>query len=195
LATKKCFKKLKCINIKGIKLFLNQGGDLTFTIKACEAYTKNAILFCMALPIQKLREIIFHLLYSSDFCALNEDAFPFLMQYHLVTKKSIYKARDVVNQLASHLGEIDQLIRDHATDYQFARIPRVERNLLRLGIFEMIYSKEAPPKVAISEAVRLARKFATVESAQFVNAVLDAIYKRELLKLNFETLSKTSHEI
>lgn len=132
----------------------------------------------MALPIQKLREIIFQLLYSNDFKALNEDMIPFLMQHHQVTKKSLYAAQDVVDRLTSHREEIDGLIQSHSTGYEFDRIPRVERNLLRLGIFEMVYSKEAPPKVVISEAIRLARKFATDEGAKFVNAILDAIYQQ-----------------
>lgn len=134
----------------------------------------------MGLPIQKLREIIFHLIYCSDFETLNEDMIPFLMQHHQVTKKSIYMAREVANSLTAYSTEIDQLIRTHSIGYEFERIPKVERNLLRLGVFEMIYSKDIPPKVAISEAVRLARKFATAESAQFVNGVLDAIYKNTL---------------
>ncbi len=130
----------------------------------------------MALPIQKLREIVFHLLYSNDFEALNEDVIPFLMQHHKVTKKSLYQAQEVVALLKKHHTAIDASIKAHSKDYELDRIPRVEKNLLRLGIFELLYSKEVPPKVAISEAIRLARKFATAESAQFVNAVLDSIY-------------------
>jgi N utilization substance protein B len=55
----------------------------------------------------------------------------------------------------------------------------VERNLLRLGAYEIYFSKSVPPKVAISEAVRLARKFASSESANFINAILDALYKKK----------------
>ncbi len=134
----------------------------------------------MALPIQKLREVVFHLLYSDDFQALGEDMVPFLMQYHRTTKKSLYHAQEIVSQILLHREEIDQQIQTHSTEYELNRIPRVERNLLRLGIFEMIYSKQVPPKVAISEAIRLARKFATKESAQFVNAILDAVYTQEI---------------
>ena len=82
-----------------------------------------------------------------------------------------------MNELKKHKDEIDQSITTHSKEYEFDRIPRVEKNLIRLGVFEMKYSKETPPKVAISEAIRLARKFATHESAKFVNAILDAIYK------------------
>jgi N utilization substance protein B len=131
----------------------------------------------MALHIKKLREIVFHLLYSDDFEVLGEDIVPFLMQHHQVTKKSLYIAREMVHELKKRRDAIDQLIMAHSKEYSFDRIPRVEKNLLRLGIFEMMYSKEVPPKVAISEAMRLARKFATAESAQFINAILDAVYK------------------
>jgi transcription antitermination protein NusB len=132
----------------------------------------------MALPIQKLREIVFHLLYSNDFEALNEDLFPFLMQHHQVTKKSLYQAQEIVNELKKHREAIDASIKANSQEYEFDRIPRVEKNVLRLGIFEMNFSKSVPPQVAISEAMRLARKFATFESAHFINAVLDAIYKK-----------------
>jgi N utilization substance protein B len=131
----------------------------------------------MALHVKKLREIVFHLLYSDDFDVLDEDIVPFLMQHHQVTKKSLYAAQGIVRELKKHRDEIDQLVVAHSKEYAFDRIPRVEKNLLRLGIFEMTYLKEVPPKVAISEAIRLARKFATAESAQFINAILDAIYK------------------
>ena len=137
--------------------------------------SKTAILLPMALPIQKLREIVFHFLYSRDFGSSGEDVIPFLMEHHKVTKKSLYAAQDIVNQLVEKQQEIDSLIEKHATDYEFHRIPRVEKNLLRLGVFEMMHYKETPPKVAIAEAIRLARKFTTKEGAQFVNAVLDAI--------------------
>lgn len=132
----------------------------------------------MALQIQKLREIVFHLLFSHDFESLKEDLFPFLMEHHKITKKSLYEAQEIVGELKKHREEIDAAIQANSKEYEFDRIPRVEKNLLRLGIYEMNFSKEVPPKVAISEAIRLARKFSTAESAHFVNAILDTIYKK-----------------
>lgn len=131
----------------------------------------------MPLPVQKLREIVFHLLYSYDFEASNEDVIPFLMQHHKVTKKSLYKAQEIVNEIRKRRDEIDLSIKTNSKGYEFDRIPRVEKNVLRLGVFELQHSQDVPPKVAISEAIRLTRKFATAESAQFVNAILDTIYK------------------
>jgi N utilization substance protein B len=101
------------------------------------------------------------------------------MQHHQVTKKSLYQAQEVVSEIKKLQDAIDASITKYSKEYEFDRIPRVEKNVLRLGIYEMLYAKEVPPKVAISEALRLARKFATAESSQFINALLDTIYKGE----------------
>ncbi len=144
---------------------------------ALQPSLKNGIVVDMPLPIQKLREIVFHFLYSNDFEALDEDVVPFLMRHHQVTKKSLFQAQEIVKELKKHRTELDGAIQLHSKEYELDRIPRVERNVLRLGIFEIMYSKQTPPKVAISEALRLARKFATAESAQYINAVLDSVYQ------------------
>jgi N utilization substance protein B len=70
------------------------------------------------------------------------------------------------------------MIAETSKEYELNRIPRVERNLLRLGAYEICYS-DVPPKVAINEAVRLTKKFATDESGNFINAILDAIFKKK----------------
>ncbi len=137
----------------------------------------------MGLTPHKMREIVFHLLYSSDFNPSEigsgqEESFPILMQHHKVTKKCLYTAQAHAQEIRGQLGKIDQMISETATQYEFERIPRVERNILRLGIFEICFSTAVPPKVAISEAVRLTRKFASSESANFINAILDALYKK-----------------
>jgi N utilization substance protein B len=133
----------------------------------------------MGLTPYKLREIVFHLLYSADFAPMQqEEVFPLLMSHHKVTKKSLYAAEAQTQEIQAELPKIDEMISSTATEYEFNRIPRVERNLLRLGVFEICFSKKVPPAVAISEAVRLARKFSSAESAKFVNAILDALYKR-----------------
>ncbi len=154
-------------------------GRLKYLIAGLQGELRNGMIACMVLPLQKLREIVFHLLYSSDFESQSEDVFPFLMQHHQVTKKSLYQAQEVVSEIKKLQDTIDASITKYSKEYEFDRIPRVEKNVLRLGIYEMLYAKEVPPKVAISEALRLARKFATAESSQFINALLDTIYKGE----------------
>lgn len=81
--------------------------------------------------------------------------------------------------IRAKLEEIDQKITAASSSYSFDRIPRIERNILRLGIFELFYDPSLPPKVAIAEAIRLTRKYATPEGGTFVNAILDSLYKQK----------------
>ena len=133
----------------------------------------------MVLNPSKMREIVFHLLYSSDFAESGQESFSILMEHHKVTKKNLYAAEAQAKEVQQQLKKIDQMIAETAADYEFDRIPRVERNLLRLGAYEIYFSKTVPPKVAIDEAVRLARKFSSAESTNFINAILDALYKKK----------------
>ncbi|MBF8262374.1 MAG: nusB [Parachlamydiales bacterium] len=132
----------------------------------------------MPLPAQKFREMVFQMLYADDFSQGEEaDVVELLMHELKVTKKAAREAHAKVVAIREKLSEIDDRIRPASTEYQFERISRVEKNVLRLGIYELCYDDSLPPKVAISEAIRLCRKFGTPESAQFVNAILDVIYK------------------
>lgn len=132
----------------------------------------------MSLPAQKFREVVFQMLYSYDTGrATDEDMLDLLSSELAVTKKSVREAQMRVHQLLSHLPEIDALISNTSQSYAFERIQTVERNILRLGIYEMVFDTAIPEKVAIAEAMRLARKFSTKESATFINAILDASLK------------------
>jgi transcription antitermination protein NusB len=70
---------------------------------------------------------------------------------------------------------IDALIRDHADNYELHRISAVDRNIMRLAIYEMLHCPEVPPVVSINEAIEIAKKYSTDESGKFVNGVLDRI--------------------
>lgn len=132
----------------------------------------------MSLPQQKFREIVFQMLYSYDMgCASEEDMLPLLMAELSVTRQAVRSAQERVRNIIARQTEIDALISKASLSYSFERIQSVERNILRLGIFELLFDTEIPPKVAIAEALRLARKFGTPESATYVNALLDSIYK------------------
>lgn len=136
----------------------------------------------MAPSPHQFREIVFQLLYAYDFSGLStEELIPLLMEEHSVTKKHLYLASEQLQKIREKQEEIDLMIGKTALSYQFERIPRVERNILRLGVYELLYDNSIPPKVAIAEAIRLCRKFATPEGATFVNGVLDALYKNDEL--------------
>ena len=132
----------------------------------------------MSLPPQKFRELVFQLLYSYDLGKSDEKSMlPLLMKELSVTKKIVKEAATRIKIITSYLPDIDKIISKTSQSYTFERIQSVERNILRIGTYELLYDEDIPPKVAIAESVRLARKFGSPESATFVNAVLDSIYK------------------
>lgn len=132
----------------------------------------------MALPNQKFREVVFLLLYSYDMGKTDpKDQIPMIMNELAVTRKAVLIGKETVDRLILSIDDIDAMIGAASKEYSFDRIQSVERNILRLALFEMLYDKNVPPKVAIAEAIRLAKKFSTPESISFVNAVLDRIYK------------------
>lgn len=75
------------------------------------------------------------------------------------------------------LQQIDDKISKHATNWQLKRMAVIDRNVLRIGVFELIYADDIPPKVTINEAVELAKKYGDIESSKFVNGILDKIHK------------------
>lgn len=82
---------------------------------------------------------------------------------------------ELVKGVAKNLEEIDKQIVQFAKNWQLKRMAVVDRNIMRLGCFELLYRDDIPPKVSINEAVELAKKFSGVESGKFVNAILDKI--------------------
>ncbi len=75
--------------------------------------------------------------------------------------------------------DIDKLITDYTDNWRIERMAVIDRNIIRMATFELIYMEQIPPKVAINEAVDLAKKFGDDESGRFVNGVLDKINKEE----------------
>ncbi|WP_100331523.1 transcription antitermination factor NusB [Bacillus xiapuensis] len=77
---------------------------------------------------------------------------------------------------ASHLNDIDELIKANLEKWSFDRLAKVDRNILRLAVFEMKYLDDVPAKVAINEAVELAKHFSDERSGKFINGVLSRIH-------------------
>ena len=84
-------------------------------------------------------------------------------------------ARDIVDGVQDHRSEIDDLIAQHAQGWTLARMPAVDRAILRIGVWELVYNDEVPAAVAIDEAVELAKELSTDESSGFVHGVLAAV--------------------
>ncbi|MDD2752829.1 MAG: transcription antitermination factor NusB [Candidatus Omnitrophica bacterium] len=81
----------------------------------------------------------------------------------------------LVKGTVDNLAPIDEKITQFATNWQLERMAFVDRNILRLGVFELVFRSDIPPKVTINEAVELAKKFSGKEAGKFVNGILDKI--------------------
>ena len=84
---------------------------------------------------------------------------------------------ELVKGVSDNLGEIDKIITDTAPEWPLDQITVVDRNILRLGIYELMFAKQVPPKVAINEAVELGKAFGGESSGKFINGVLGTLYK------------------
>jgi len=90
-------------------------------------------------------------------------------------------ADPLIRGVIEHREEIDTHIKQHAKNWEFHRIAIVDRNIMRLAIYEMLHREDIPPVVSINEAVDIAKKFSTQDSGKFVNGILDKV-KGELLR-------------
>ena len=84
-------------------------------------------------------------------------------------------ALSLVEGVRDHLDEIDAMIQTHSHHWRIDRMTRIDRNVLRLGIFELKYLVDIPGKVSINEAVELGKRFGTEDSSAFINGLLDRI--------------------
>jgi N utilization substance protein B len=84
---------------------------------------------------------------------------------------------ELVRGARAHQPKIDELIARYAENWSPDRIAVVDRNILRQGIFELLWSSDVPPKVVINEALEVAKRFSTQESSRFINGILDRVRK------------------
>lgn len=99
----------------------------------------------------------------------------------LIHRNMAPRYRPYVEQLldtvSAHLDEIDDAITRHASNWRIERLATIDRNILRIGVAELRWIEDVPPKVTIHEALKLAAKYGSEESPRFVNGVLDAVFK------------------
>lgn len=86
-------------------------------------------------------------------------------------------ARRLVEGTLAHRHEIDELISRQADHWRLSRMPIVDRNILRMALFELLHEPETPQPVVIDEALEIAKRFSTPRSSQFINGILDGVLK------------------
>ena len=128
---------------------------------------------------RKARELALQLLYQLD---VQDEGSPVphfdeFWTRHPVDREVREFTEELVRGTKIHEGKIDELISQYALNWEIERMAVVDRNILRQGIFELLWMGEAPPKVVINEALEVAKKFSTQESSRFINGILDRVHK------------------
>ena len=131
---------------------------------------------------RKARECALQMLFAADVTETSPDDVVGTYWSELGDADVEDAAREFASRLAagtlSHLESLDERIRSRAEHWRIARMAIVDRNILRLAVYEFLY-EPTPRTVAINEALEIARRFSTYEATQFINGILDAI-KRDL---------------
>jgi len=125
---------------------------------------------------QKFREIILQILYSYNFVVSDDNNLVlFMMNQIKTTRKNILISLNYVKKILENIDKFDANIKKISTSYDLNRINKIEVNILRLAMYEIIYEK-IPFKIVVSEGIRLTKKFSSKSSASFINAILDKFY-------------------
>lgn len=124
---------------------------------------------------RKAREIALQALYQAEMSGAEATDLTLLKESFEVAKKGIPYAQILVNGITEQREKIDAVIRQHAKNWRVDRMSIVDRNLLRIGIYELLFQEDVPSTVVINESIEIAKKYGTDDSASFINGILDAI--------------------
>ena len=128
---------------------------------------------------RKARELALQMLYQHDLSGNASDAI-------IGTFEDLQKSKANTREFATrifqgtldHLAEIDQMIVAQADNWRIERMAVVDRNIIRMSVYEFLHETDTPKLVIIDEAIEIAKKFGTQKSSQFINGILDGILKR-----------------
>ena len=146
------------------------------------------------------RQLALQLLFQQEFQAkhaASEEGF--WDEHQAVSAKVRDFSTRILQGVKEHQAQIDQLIQKFAVDWSIARMPVVDRNILRCAIYELVWEPDIPAIVTINEAIELAKRFADDEAQRFINGILDHILrdeeqlteKRQERKMSSEQSGKT----
>lgn len=129
-----------------------------------------------------LRTIAMQTLYEWDFYNQDTNRLDEFLKKNMLefakNEEGIEFVKNTVLGVIKNIKKIDKIIMEAAPQWPIEQIALVDRNILRLGVYELMFTKEIPPKVAINEAIELAKTFGGKASGKFVNGVLGGIYKK-----------------
>ena len=129
------------------------------------------------------RELVLKVLYQADIrneplCAITDEFFSsFGAEEEEASAEVVAFARNIIAGIEKKYKEINDIIFAHAANWHIDRMAVIDRNILRMGIYELCFMPDVPSKVTINEAIELAKKYGDVESGKFVNGILDKVHK------------------
>ena len=118
-------------------------------------------------------KVLFHLEFSKDDPVV---AFDLICNNFGAAEDIKAFAKELVEGVCVHIKEVDELLSKASQHWRLERIAKVDRTILRIALYELLYRGDIPPKVTINEAVDLGKKFCSEESGAFINGILDKIY-------------------
>jgi N utilization substance protein B len=125
---------------------------------------------------RRARELAMQALFCMD---ANENTSPQMLEHFCENFAPSQKAQPffmkLVNGVLEGKPQIDQLIERFSKNWRLHRMSGVDRNIMRIAVFEMLYCPDIPPKVSINEAIDVGKKFGTEESGAFINGIIDSI--------------------
>jgi len=126
-----------------------------------------------------IREKVLQVLFAFE---MNDESLQYLID-ELFKEINVESDRmfgiDLINKVRTHSEQIDDLIKERVANWEMGRIALIDRILLRMGICELLYFPDIPPKVSINESIEIAKEYSTGGSAKFINGILDAILSSE----------------
>lgn len=128
------------------------------------------------------RTIVMQVLYQWDFKGKPTAALPAIIaqtseEFGIGLEDNITFVEETARGVIEHLEEIDAVLAKYATNWPLDHITLIDRNILRIGIFELYFNDHIPEKVAINEAIEIAKTYGGPSSGKFVNGILGAMYK------------------
>ncbi|MCB1223555.1 MAG: transcription antitermination factor NusB, partial [Mesotoga sp.] len=125
---------------------------------------------------RKMREIVFSAIYQFDFNEDMETSSEYLereLSFFSMETEMKLRTRKYFDSILRYRDEIDSVIRKHLTNWTFERLASTDKNVLRLGAYEIIYEPDIPIEVTLNEAIDIAKKYGSEQGGKFVNGVLD----------------------
>ena len=127
---------------------------------------------------RKSRELALQALFQGEFLRKPAEAqLPLLVENFQVNRKALPYAIELLQGISGNMTHIDTIIEKHADNWRLSRMSVLDRNIIRIATYELLFCKDVPDTVSINEAIEIAKKFSTSDAGPFINGILDAIIR------------------